>query len=340
MSVQINIPQSELQRRKLFLAVPMFGGMCQGIFARSVADLAVLCAHYKVHLQIYFLFNESLVTRSRNYCADSFMTSDCTHMMFIDADIGFNPRDVIGMLALAGDDSPYDVITGAYPKKTISWEKIKTAVDKGFADENPNNLEKYVGDYVFNPKQNTTSIPINQPVEVMEAGTGFMLIRRQTFEAFDKAFPNLKYKPDHVRTEQFDGSREITQYFQAEIDADFSANFYKDLLNNIQENKTDLDKIIKLVEDGQKKIEERNKTQSKRYLSEDYWFCQKLQEIGLKVWLCPWIQLQHCGTYVFGGSLADIAALGVSPTADIEALKATKGKSITNKPKMIEKKQQ
>lgn len=338
MSVQINIPQSELQKRKLFLATPQYGGVCSGVFARSVADLAVLCAHYKVHLQIYFLFNESLITRARNYCCDEFLRSDCTHLMFIDSDIGFNPRDVIGMLALAGDDSPYDVITGAYPKKTISWEKIKHAVNKGFADENPNNLERFVGDYVFNPKQSTTSIPINQPTEVMEAGTGFMMIRRKTFEEFNKHYPYTKYKPDHVRTEQFDGSREITQFFQAEIDADFPTIFYQDLLQKIQENKTDLDKINKLVEDGQKKIAERALTNSKRYLSEDYWFCQKIQEIGLKVWMCPWIQLQHCGTYVFGGSLADIAALGVSPTADIEALKATKNKAVTNKPKMIEKK--
>jgi ABC-type proline/glycine betaine transport system substrate-binding protein len=70
-----------------------------------------------------------------------------THMMFIDSDIGFNARDVIALLALQDPDDAndkYDIMAGPYPKKCISWEKIKTAVDKGFADENPNNLEKYV----------------------------------------------------------------------------------------------------------------------------------------------------------------------------------------------------
>ncbi|MBF9651877.1 hypothetical protein IAI40_12155, partial [Streptococcus pseudopneumoniae] len=55
------------------------------------------------------------------------------------------------MLALQSDESPYDVLAAPYPKKCISWEKIKAAVDKGVADENPAVLENFVGDYVFNP---------------------------------------------------------------------------------------------------------------------------------------------------------------------------------------------
>jgi hypothetical protein len=55
---------------------------------------------------------------------------------------------------------------------------------------------------------------------------------------------------------------------------------------------------------------------SKRYLSEDYWFCQKSWEIGVKTWLCPWMKLQHMGSYVFGGSLIDLAQIGAGATAD------------------------
>jgi hypothetical protein len=207
-------------------------------------------------------------------------------MMFIDSDIGFDPRDVLAMLALQSDDSEYDVLAGPYPKKCISWEKIKLAVDKGVADEDPNVLEKYVGDFVFNPKGGGGNIRIDQPVEVMEVGTGFMMTRRSAFEKFEKAFPHYSYKPDHVRTEAFDGSREIMQFFQAEIDP-----------------------------------------VSKRYLSEDYWFCQKMIEIGGKVWYCPWMKLQHVGSYIFGGSLVDLASIGAPATADINQLGKNKKKS-------------
>lgn len=285
MAVEIKVPVEELRKRKLFLATPMYGGQCAGMFARSVADLTALCTHYGIPLQMYFLFNESLITRARNYCCDEFVRSDATHMMFIDSDIGFNPQDVIALLALQDDDSDYDIIGGPYPKKCISWEKVKRAVDKGFGDDNPNDLEKYIGDYVFNPKNGTGQIPIGEPVEVLEIGTGFMMVRKKTLLKFAEAFPQYNYRPDHVRTEHFDGTREIMQYFQAEIDP-----------------------------------------KSKRYLSEDYWFCQKVQELGMKTWFCPWMKLQHVGTYIFGGSLADLAAVGASATADSDEIMKTRQK--------------
>jgi hypothetical protein len=102
-----------------------------------------------------------------------------------------------------------------------------------------------------------------------------MMIRRRTFEKYQEAFPELSYKPDHVRTEHFDGSREIMAYFDCIIDP-----------------------------------------VSKRYLSEDYMFCYNVQKMGGQVWFCPWMQLQHVGTYIFGGSLADLASIGAAATAD------------------------
>jgi len=66
---------------------------------------------------------------------------------------------------------------------------------------------------------------------------------------------------------------------------------------------------------------------TKRYLSEDYMFCQWVRNAGMKLWFCPWIQLQHVGMYVFGGSLADLAAIGASATADPSQLKKSKKKT-------------
>ena len=278
--MEINVPIEKLRENKLFVATPMYGGQCAGMFAKSSADLSALCTQYGIPLQFYYLFNESLITRARNYCVDEFMRSPAQHLMFIDSDIGFNPQDVLALMALQAEEpEKYNIIGGPYPKKCISWEKIKLAVDKGIADEDPNVLEKFVGDYVFNPKNGSGSIPINEPVEVLEIGTGFMMIHKSALQKFAEAYPQYSYRPDHVRTEAFDGSREILQYFQAEIDP-----------------------------------------VSKRYLSEDYWFCQKVQEIGLKTWFCPWMSMQHVGSYIFGGSLADLAQIGAAATADPRAL--------------------
>ena len=272
---EVSVSIEDLRKRKIFVATPMYGGVCGGQYCKSTADLASISAQYGMDVRFYYLFNESLITRARNYLVDEFLRSDCTHLMFIDSDIGFDPNDVIALSVIAEQGTDKEIVCGPYPKKCIAWEKIKRAVDKGFADKNPENLERYVGDYVFNPKEGTGSIALDEPVEVLEGGTGFMIIQRSALEKFAEAYPQYNYLPDHVRTEHFDGTREILQYFQAEIDP-----------------------------------------KSKRYLSEDYWFCQKMWDIGVKTWLCPWMKLQHTGTYVFGGSLIDLAQIGAGATAD------------------------
>jgi hypothetical protein len=99
--MEINLPVEELRKCKLFIATPMYGGQCAGMYTRSIADLTGLMAQYQVRMQLYYLFNESLITRARNYCVDEFLRSECTHLMFIDSDIGFNAKDVIALLALS-----------------------------------------------------------------------------------------------------------------------------------------------------------------------------------------------------------------------------------------------
>ena len=272
MEIEINLEQ--LRTKKIFIATPMYGGQCHGTYTKAVADLMTMCTKYGIDARLFFIFNESLITRARNYCADEFLRSDYDYLLFIDSDIHFEAKDVLVMSHFATNNEDMDVVCGPYPKKAISWEKIKVAVDKGYADKNPNTLEEFVGDYVFNPADGMTSFRLDQPVEVKESGTGFMLIKREAFTRMDAKYPELMYKPDHVRSKNFDGEREIMAYFDCVIDP-----------------------------------------VSKRYLSEDYMFCQYPRAAGSKIWLLPWIKLKHAGTYIFGGSLQAIASIGVSPTA-------------------------
>jgi hypothetical protein len=318
--MELKVPVEELRKCKLFLACPMYGSMCTGMFTRSIADLSALCTHYGIALQLYFLFNESLITRARNYCCDEFMRSDATHLMFIDSDIGFNANDVLGLLALSRDaEAGFDVVSGPYPKKCISWEKIKLAVDKGFADKNPNDLEKFVGDYVFNPMSNQSEIKINEPVQVREAGTGFMMIRKDTMLKFRDHYPQRTYRPDHVRTEQFDGSREIHAFFDCVIDRGYTFDDLHKFITKVAISKDD-EALATFRTEAQTYLD-LEKSASRRYLSEDYEFCYNVWRMGGKVWFCPWMKLQHVGTYIFGGSLLDLAMIGAPATADVNQLR-------------------
>jgi hypothetical protein len=278
--MEIKLDPEKLKNTKVFVATPMYGGMCCGSYTRSMIDLTITLQQYGVPMSVYYMFNESLIQRARNYCADEFLRSDCTHLLFIDADIDFKPIDVVAMLALSQDNDQYHILGAPYPKKTISWEKVKIAVDKGFADEDPNTLSEYVGDFVFNLAHGGP-MRIDIPQEVLELGTGFMLIKRETFTLFkDKYKDTYQYTPDHARSKNFSGGRQIDAYFHCEIDE-----------------------------------------KTNRYLSEDYFFTQRVREAGGKTWLCPWIKLNHTGTYIFGGSLEAIARIGVSATIDPQHIK-------------------
>ena len=211
--MEISIKTEELRKHKLFVATPMYGGQNYGLYMKACLDLQGMCIQYGIDVKFSFLFNESLITRARNYLVDEFLNrSDCTHMLFIDSDINFNPQDVIAMLAL-----DRDVIGGPYPKKAIKWSNVKKAVQM-HPDIEPGTLEKVTGDYVFNPVMGTAQFSVSEPLEVMEIGTGFMMIKREVFPKFAEHYPDLKYKPDHVGQAHFDGSRYIHAYFDTVID--------------------------------------------------------------------------------------------------------------------------
>ena len=203
-----------------------------------------------------------------------------THLLFLDADIHFDPRDVVAMLAM-----DKEVIGAPYPKKSIKWSSVITACKKNFEarlansaipEITPADVERVTGDYVFNAVAGTGQFSVGEPLEVMELGTGFMMIRREVFEKFEKQYPELKYKPDHVGQANFDGSRYIHAYFDTIIDRP-SSN--ADAPGN-----------------------------SERYLSEDYMFCQLWRKMGGQVFLCPWMKTHHIGTYAFHGDMSAVAA--------------------------------
>jgi len=265
--MQLEISVDELRKVKLFVATPMYGGMCHGMYTKSSLDLQACCAQYGIEVKFSFIFNESLITRARNYLVDEFLRSGMTHLLFIDADIHYDPRDVVALLALKKD-----VIGGPYPKKSIKWGSVIEAVKK-----NPNippaELEKVAGDFVFNPVPGTEKFSIGDPIPVLEIGTGFMLVKREVFDTIKEKFPGIEYKPDHVGQANFDGSRMIHAYFDTVIDT--------------KESYTGGGTM--------------------RYLSEDYMFCQMWRKIGGEIWLCPWMKTHHIGTYAFVGDMAAVA---------------------------------
>ena len=265
MQIQVNI--EELRKNKLFVATPMYGGMSHGLYVKSCLDLQTVMMRYGIEVKFSFLFNESLITRARNYLVDEFLRTDFTHMLFIDSDIHFDPNDIVALMAL-----DKDVVGGPYPKKSINWANVAETARKN-PDLNPKELENLVGEYVFNVVKGTQQFQVSEPLEVMEIGTGHMMIKREVFDKMAAEYPTIKYKPDHIGQAHFDGSRYIHAYFDTVIDTKES-----------------------IVGGG-----------SERYLSEDYMFCQMWRKMGGQIFLCPWMKTQHIGTYAFTGNMPAVA---------------------------------
>lgn len=291
--MELTIKLEDLRKAKLFIATPMYGGQNNGLYMKACLDLQGICMQNGIEIRFSFLFNESLITRARNYLVDEFLRSGYTHLLFIDSDIHFDPQDILALIALNKD-----IIGAPYPKKSINWKNIAAAMVKD-PTVAPGVLDMLVGDYVFNPVPGTKQFRVTEPLEVMEIGTGFMMVKREVFDKFKDAYPKQNYKPDHVGQANFDGSRYIHAYFDTVIDNGYT---YDDLYALIVRSSAGEN-----VSEDAKKMIEIEKTASHRYLSEDYMFCQYARRIGLQVWLCPWMKTQHIGTFAFTGNMQAIA---------------------------------
>lgn len=171
----------ETKKPHILIATPMYGGMCTGFYTQSIISVPAYAAACGCDVSFSFMMNESLIQRARNALVAQFLKrEECTHLMFIDADIKFNAQDIFMML-----QADKDVICGIYPKKEINWVGVERAVKNGVpVDQWKNHTGAMVVNLVdYKPE---VSVPMNIPLEVMAGGTGFMLIKRRVFEKLMK----------------------------------------------------------------------------------------------------------------------------------------------------------
>jgi len=264
LDAKIEIPLSTLRNKHIFIATPCFGGQIGEPYFRSMMRLAILCNKYEIQYTVSTLANESLITRGRNTLTSFFMENkSATHMFFIDADIEFNPEDVLRMVAY---DKP--IVVGAYPKKAINWTSILGAARNGELKETADTIEGHSSNYVVNfdflkdtDGGQTPQVHVSDNlVKLKDAGTGFMCIQKEVIQKMFDKNPDLKYVNDINVDQKFEPH--MYALFDTMIDPD-----------------------------------------SRRYLSEDYTFCRRWQEMGGDVWLDPRTALNHIGHYTFRGNI-------------------------------------
>ena len=163
--VQVNV--DFLRTTKVHIAMPCYGGMLTESTFMSFIKWANTARQLNIDWTLETMVNESLISRARNTLTAKFLhMPDATHLMFVDADIGWEPWHLLVLL-----NRDVDVIGGLYPMKTMP---IKWVVN-GFegAEEGPDGFQ-----------------------EVSKAGTGFLLIKKGVFEQMNNHPAVKQYKND------------------------------------------------------------------------------------------------------------------------------------------------
>lgn len=160
----------------ILIATPMYGGVCHGSFMKSVMMLFDTLRINGHKVDFVDVSNESLINRARNTLTEIFLRSNYEYLLFIDADQGFEPDGVLRMI-----NENLDVVAAPVPMKGINWLTVKTLAKAGVE-----NVEDYTAIWNFNGLSEEAKQIISktreQLVEVNNAGTGMILIKRDVFE--------------------------------------------------------------------------------------------------------------------------------------------------------------
>jgi hypothetical protein len=150
----------------LLVAMPCYGG---AIMSESVTGLYKLAKHLErvgIFNELLLIANESLIPNGRATISNIFMNdTNHTHLLMLDADVGFQPEDVIKLLELE-----VDYAVGAYPMKVI-----------------PTQYNFRISKKEFNKEKTAVSIT--------SIGAGFSLVTRNVFEQIANKYKELQYIP-------------------------------------------------------------------------------------------------------------------------------------------------
>jgi len=186
----IEISREDIANWQIFLGLPCYDMSVTEPFFMSM--IKTVMGFKEIGLKFALsTISDSLISRARNQLVAKFLANpEFTHFMFIDVDLAFLPDDILKMIW-----HDKDIMTGAYPIKEINWNKVVENVNEGIpADQLSRNSVRFVVNPV-SEKSNTIRVD-KGALEIYDAGTGFMLIKREVFLKLIEAYPELKYNDD------------------------------------------------------------------------------------------------------------------------------------------------
>jgi hypothetical protein len=168
---------------KLAVSTPAFGEMFYAPYVHSLVRLQ-RAAQQRNWTMLHSTISYVDATDARNYLLTLWYDkTDASHLLFVDADMGFEPQLIFDMVAL---DKP---ITGViYPKRQIDLQRLAALAAEG---EKPERAIARAHDFVVRPLRGREPRRIGGFIEVEGCGTGIMLIKRSAVAAMLKTLPAI-----------------------------------------------------------------------------------------------------------------------------------------------------
>lgn len=202
---------------RLMVATPIYDG-AQGPYVRAALGLAMAAPARGVPVRFEFILHEAQIHRARSLLADLFVQSDCTHLLFVDADIDFAAADIFAMIAAMAGRPECAILGAAVPRRAVNWPQVARAAERGLGKDNAADLARYAGDFALSFLNADERFALSDLVELSQLGTGLMLIRRDVVETLCARHPELVFRTD-ARDRQGTGVREaVHSLFLPEID--------------------------------------------------------------------------------------------------------------------------
>jgi hypothetical protein len=172
----------------ILIATPCFGGVVSQSYMLSVIRLMSYSKSAGFDVSLSMLGYDALISRARSTLVAAFLDNPAaTHLLFVDADIGFEPQQVERLLRLDKD------FAGAlYPLKSIDWDFIpQRCVEHGERVQQA--ALSYVGTFCPEAEREQE----DDFVTGIYAGGGFQLIRRSALERMIAAYPETHFRRVH-----------------------------------------------------------------------------------------------------------------------------------------------
>lgn len=178
-----------LKTTKCHIAMPCYGGMLTESTFMSFIRFSNTARELGINWTLETLVNESLISRARNTLVAKFLhRKDASHLMFIDADIGWDSWHLLLLLS-----RNKDVIGGLYPMKSMPVQWVVNSFPG--AETDTEGLQ-----------------------EVSKTGTGFMLIKKEVFHKLDEHPAVKPYKNDTGLNAMYD--QYLRTYFDTAVKND------------------------------------------------------------------------------------------------------------------------